>query len=313
MTDNLAPPFIFSVETVGRVASRLLTGLHEVHIEAVFASTFYLKSAQFLACVGTNGLEPGPLSIATSAPRDMNWPASGLREEARTRVSGSEIRIGNQFVFRVGRPFVWSPEPIPVPIDPDSVKRGLEVFVDEAPDFLPDEGISRLLDPEYEPGSHHYVCRAARQPLQDARDWLSQEFGGIDPGGHGDVAWVRRLSGLGPGLTPSGDDCLGGMMIALHALDAAVISQSLWRAVGRCVGETRNTVSHGHLSAASEGMCSAGIHRVVSAILIGNVDGVREAFHDIDRIGHTSGWDTMTGVAVTLQVWLARRRELSFN
>ena len=38
--------------------------------------------------------------------------------------------------------------------------------------------------------------------------------------------WVSRLVGLGPGLTPSGDDFLGGMMIALGLLGRpALMSQ----------------------------------------------------------------------------------------
>jgi hypothetical protein len=31
--------------------------------------------------------------------------------------------------------------------------------------------------------------------------------------------------------------------------------------------------------------------------------------HDVDRIGHTSGWDALTGILTVVQVWSSVPRE----
>jgi hypothetical protein len=125
--------------------------------------------------------------------------------------------------------------------------------------------------------------------------------------------WVRPLIGLGPGLTPSGDDFTGGMMIALHGLGETGTCRHLWRPIRRCAEEAGNPISCAHLRAASEGGGSAGIHRALSTILAGRPETIRNSLPGIDRIGHVSGWDTMAGVIVVLDAWLAARTARSLQ
>ena len=144
--------------------------------------------------------------------------------------------------------------------------------------------------------SHHPVVEAAREPVRRLRRWLNSRLTGA-PAGVPEVGRaVRALVGLGPGLTPSGDDLLGGMMIALHGFGRDDISDELWRAVRPRALDAGNVISLAHLSAASEGQGSAAVHALLHALHTGDCDAMTWHLGQIDRIGHTSGWDALAGV-----------------
>ena len=67
----------------------------------------------------------------------------------------------------------------------------------------------------------HNALSAHAQPALDAiDDWIA---------GNALDARAEQLIGLGPGLTPAGDDYFGGVMVALHLLDRSTQAASLWR------------------------------------------------------------------------------------
>ena len=79
----------------------------------------------------------------------------------------------------------------------------------------PDEGFGGLVI-----GRHNALAVHAQPALEAIERWLV---------GHSlDVA-AEGLIGLGPGLTPSGDDYLGGVMVALQMRRRGVQAASLWR------------------------------------------------------------------------------------
>ena len=112
--------------------------------------------------------------------------------------------------------------------------------------------------------------------------------------------WAKKLVGLGHGLTPSGDDFLGGAMIALHAIGKGEICSLLWSKIGSYVAASTNSISLAHLRAASDGMGSDWIHRALSTIASGDVYAMDEPIAGIGRIGYSSGWDIVSGSIAVL-------------
>ena len=140
-----------------------------------------------------------------------------------------------------------------------------------------------------------------------AKRWLFQAFVGPRDVGVEKARWVNKLIGLGPGLTPSGDDFLGGMMIALHAIGEHGLCSQLWPEIYQSAAVSTNPISFTHLKAASEGMGSKCIHRAISDMTGGNAEAMFGSMVGINRIGHTSGWDTVAGIVLTFEVWLQAR------
>ena len=97
--NDLAPPYKFSAKSVGCVASRLLNGPVEGRVAALFESTFYIKVGPHLLCLGTKGMELGPLNMVTAPPSETDWRSTGIRQHMPAVILASEIRVGNQFAF----------------------------------------------------------------------------------------------------------------------------------------------------------------------------------------------------------------------
>jgi hypothetical protein len=112
--------------------------------------------------------------------------------------------------------------------------------------------------------------------------------------GQGTLDACRDLIGLGPGLTPSGDDALGGAAIALRAFGHVARADELGAFIRTNAPGRTGDISLAHLLAAAEGEGSAAFHAALTA-LVTNGD-----FAMLDKIGASSGWDAMDGVAAVL-------------
>lgn len=123
-------------------------------------------------------------------------------------------------------------------------------------------------------------------------------------------AAVRRLVGAGPGLTPSGDDALVGLMAALHrgghGQPAATRAfGALGAAVARHLERTSDVSAH-HLALASTGHTSEPLTELLDA-LVGEAPAtdVRRRTREVLEVGATSGGDALLGVITGLDIVLA--------
>ncbi len=113
------------------------------------------------------------------------------------------------------------------------------------------------------------------------------------------VAAAVPLLGLGPGLTPSGDDLLVGLLAALRALEGR--SSFDGPASERLLAETgrrTNAVSFTFVSHALEGRFSEPLHRLVTHLAAGTPDEVERAMAALGAWGATSGLDTALGAVI---------------
>lgn len=109
---------------------------------------------------------------------------------------------------------------------------------------------------------------------------------------------AARLLGLGGGLTPSGDDYVGG---ALFAVRAIYPGQRAWQAAAASIcglaASRTHAISAALLADLAAGESFAPLHELVAGAAAGYRPAalVRIA-GDLTAIGHSSGWDMLTGV-----------------
>jgi hypothetical protein len=115
------------------------------------------------------------------------------------------------------------------------------------------------------------------------------------------AAAVRALIGLGPGLTPTGDDVLAGAMCAL----AAVRPQSPTRAaLGQAVlGQTHRTttISAALLAEAAQGRAVPQVVDVLRTLAGSDGPRVADAVSALVGVGHTSGTALGHGLVLGLR------------
>lgn len=126
----------------------------------------------------------------------------------------------------------------------------------------------------------------AKQATNSLRSWLSGEAEATTG-----YAAVSALAGLGDGLTPAGDDLLGGLALMLRAQSSAHLAP-LRGAVMPCLQRT-HPISAAHLREALDGRASAPALVALRGLLDSNDEAVETA---CAQLGHTSGWDMLAGM-----------------
>jgi hypothetical protein len=104
---------------------------------------------------------------------------------------------------------------------------------------------------------------------------------------------ARILGGLGPGLTPSGDDALTGIVFGLRAALGPAIEPFAIPAGEAARG---GAVGRDALAFAARGQVLAPVHALISAIVDGNAMQARAAARAVAAVGETSGADLLVGL-----------------
>ena len=120
------------------------------------------------------------------------------------------------------------------------------------------------------------------------------------------------LLGLGPGLTPSGDDCVGAAFFARRVLARRASDAARWTRAGERLAQASDAQAHPIAAALFRdlvaGATFASLHRLAAAIACES-DAPIDAARELVAIGHSSGWDMLAGflVGVTGRVHVSTR------
>jgi hypothetical protein len=119
---------------------------------------------------------------------------------------------------------------------------------------------------------------------------------------------LRGLIGLGPGLTPSGDDLLGGYLIGLRSAaqgegERLAFVSRLADAVTQRSAQT-NDISRTYLVHAAQGHASSRLLDLASSICSGaSVEQTTLHTEAAMQLGHTSGMDAVSGLLIGMAAW----------
>ena len=125
----------------------------------------------------------------------------------------------------------------------------------------------------------------------------------------------RELIGLGPGLTPSGDDFLGGLLFAAHSLKTAYPQDANWEEepvmdLINWASTQTHPISRAILSDHAFGHGPKPLHDVVVSLLKGqDPDRTFEGAKRLIEIGDTSGWDILAGMLTGMLLVEGKREE----
>jgi len=131
------------------------------------------------------------------------------------------------------------------------------------------------------------------KPAQAFLDWIATDAQGAAPRA------ANALIGLGPGLTPAGDDFAGGALIALRAAGHAPLADraAAW-ALARAEKGT-GKISRAHLRCAAAGEGHEALHALLRALDNGQ-RAIERALRALSRVGHGSGRDAAAGALLAL-------------
>ena len=271
---------VVSVVRAGVLAREFCRRSTRAEVAAVFERSIYLRSADMFICLGEPSIGNGPLTLVA------DFSPSRLHRGQPASISERGITIGDAARFSFDRCEPWQQPPWPHSLSPLQLVDVGQGIAGRMAVEGPVEGLGGLETP---------LARVARPRITRFESWLRHVLEtdrvSSEP--------VQDLIGLGPGLTPSGDDFLVGALALLDALSETKAHAALAGAIIASPRELTSPLSGCLLRAAAAGHIGENLHRAIAALISGNVDAAVAA---IRNIGHSSGWDMLAGAATALQV-----------
>ena len=281
-----------TVASIGYLAQRALSSTRRGRVLAVFERSFYLSTEQqSLLCIGNSKLGNGPLNVLCEFATTPSFTAQ-LKPNADFYRHGQRLYIDDRIKLYYQNALIWSPKPIISP-SPDRIQQGLQKLTPLLANYSLSSGLSSLLSQLAAKESFLHASRddpflckavAAINILIDALSYSDANL----------LNQATALIGLGPGLTPSGDDFIGGMLLTFRSFKQDETAQLLADWALPLAKTQTNRISYAHLCCAAEGAGLAPLHNFLIALCENRE--LTPSLNAIDCIGHSSGWDALTGI-----------------
>ncbi len=286
--------------SIGPIAAEVLRHADAFDVVAVFERSLYLMAPNGIVCVALETLGPGPINVLITPHAGPQPWTGGLPADTKAVTSAARLTVGSAFTIDLATAAPWIPPPWP-PWSADSIARGLGEVTRLAPGMVPDDGLAALVLAPGHASTRTPTAEAASGLIADIARVLKSD---LDRNVWSDDALraATLLVGLGPGLTPSGDDLLGGMMLALSALGRVELRDALWHAIGAELDDLTVPISAMHMAAAADGLGVQAMHALIGAVVAGDLANIVRLLPTMNTIGATSGWDALAGAVMVLDV-----------
>jgi hypothetical protein len=294
-----------SVRQAGWKAHRYLTSPgFSGRVIAAGSSAVYIDTddGELLAGCSMN-VQPHPRSFLTDLDLSL------LQEGLRVRTEDGELRFSNGISLPLGETEPWHrSSAVPPCVAPLQVFRSrVGELLAAAQNGHAGENLGLAL-PLFGHGDQAPILEEIVSPLITSGVRAVDDL--LPVCRQGDLEPVLQLSeqliGLGPGLTPSGDDFVGGLIFMARHLNAAYPQEGWWRG-GNVSGllnrsETMTSrISHVLIADLAEGQSHESLHELADALVVDS-ESFDAAFHvrRVTSIGQSSGWDMLTGMLAGL-------------
>jgi len=303
-TSNRFGPSILEASSVGSVAcSRLEEGVGGVVLGAFDGAVNVLLDGGLISLV-PEAVERGPLNVTLRLPIGLPMRSSlGARAGDRVRVKGSILELDNHVRIQFGSAEIYSPtRRFGLPMHEESaIAANLEAMKKTALLYGNVSGLGELLTLVGPRGTrvkagdlNIFASAAISRIVRLERAFRSEERNAL-------AGAVSDLMGLGPGLTPSSDDMLAGLVLlcVLYAANRGRERRAsrLLARVTATEAQGRTTIlSNEYLRQAASGRGNEPVMRLCAALLTGGRESVELETRRVLAIGGTSGTDIVLGV-----------------
>ncbi len=280
------------IALTGPSAQAFLATHRAAVVSAVFARSFHIEAGADALCVVDPALGAGALN-AVLAERFAD--ANAIFAGAPCAIDAARITIAGTVSIRFDDAQTWTPPPV---VRATGWPAARDALLRAALARAPQDGAFRAaLDPAFAAGDA--VTRALALRSRALGDWIARTR---HQAGHDDAgpAPVEGLVGLGSGLTPAGDDLVGGALIALRALADDIVADRLAAAVAALAPGATTLLSRAMLRVACGGTGGEALHDLLAALGRADAAGAIGLLAAIARVGHSSGWDALAGALLAL-------------
>lgn len=292
------------VFSIGSMALGYLFSSRKWQVIATFKRSFYCRdNRENIICIGLAEIGKGPFTILCSA--ESPWPGHALSTSMSIGVRKNQMLLeGTEVVFDLHGALVWKKSLRTICGIGDSLLTDIRWIAEKAVNDAPPESLGMLVSSFYPLNvpkikSLSSILTAA---LHKCFVEVIEEVRHLPlllPGGQCNTflaGVLCRLIGLGPGLTPSGDDFLAGIVMGLFKSGRE--EEAVWLAhyFHRAARGRVTAISLAFYRALTEGLVVEAYHQFLDTIGTGKVRPLKRMLKQVSLFGGTSGWDTITGI-----------------
>lgn len=319
--NTLSTQFTFSIlkaSSIGRIAYSRLKEEEQGTVHGVFDAAVNILFARGLVSLVPEVVQRGPLNVTLRLPvATPKMSSFGVRAGDKVRVQDLTLKLGDHHLISFDSAGIYSPKQkftLPMLADND-IEANLEVVRKTALLFGNVAGLGKLLaltPPEAARTTagnlNIFASSALPRIVRLERAFRSEEKNALTDA-------VRELIGLGPGLTPSSDDMLAGLVLlcVLYAKNSWCkkrASQLIAQVTAKEARGRTTILSEEYLRQAASGRGNEPVMRLCAALLTGGRELVERETRNVLTIGETSGTDTVLGVVLGTMLCMDKKPNL---
>lgn len=234
----------------------------------------------------TDELDDGPNSLVVVAD---DFLAMGICQGDSVRAGGGSLAIAGKAMVNVAGAATWR-TPVPETRCASGLlrRRLAQAEADIRRSGMPGGFIEGMADTE--------IARLTTRMLHEGASGLALALGRGDT--EAALAHAGRLLGLGPGLTPSGDDFLTGLLAsrALCRRQGDAGSDAFAPGVIRLAKTATNPIAYAAIAKAARGEARERVARLIITLGSATAEPVSPALTQVLAIGSSSGTEIAFGV-----------------
>jgi len=301
------------IETLGRKAHSLAASGGKGEVLAVFSSIAYLLTDQDeLLWLSGRGSPMHRRCLRTAGPLPALAPGAAFSFEGARLVIEPSIEMG----LRNAALWVAEQSPAATAIVQRSVPQRVRALVSRTLQDMRPRGFGRLIPRILDLADG----RASRGEAEEVELGVLEAWPAVrslaEAALRRDTSRIlelaRDLLGLGQGLTPSGDDFLGGFLFGwrrVKRVEPSIPDLPRLGAFMQVAKQKTNRISLALLQDLADGHAIEPLHQSLDLLLSGHpVDHAHEALRRLTSLGHSTGWDLWTGALCSLLFAFSSRR-----
>ena len=263
-------------------------------VHSVFERVVNVEGADgALFTIASRDLDDAPDSLVVDT---AGFGATGIAQGDRVDITASAIAIAMRIGIRLDRAKSWHAALPAYPADDSTLRGNLAIVRRQI-------GRPSLGAQASTGGAPSTLACATVATLERQADLLCAALC------RGDLAAAsahgRAMIGMGPGLTPSGDDFLVGLFAVLQLPgNPAYCREDFCVAAIADIERRTNAISAAALKAAARGRVRESIQSLLGELMAGTREGVTTALAPVLAIGSTSGADIVAGIVAGFEVTL---------
>jgi hypothetical protein len=305
------------VISFGGMALSCLFRTTKWQVIATFKRSFYCRDNKGnIICIAQEEIGQGPFTLLCST--DSSWPGSMLSTTSSLRVRKNQLLLeGDGLIFDLHGASVWRKSLSALSSTGEKLLSDITWLARKAVCESPPESLGRVVS-EILPLNVHKLRRQSCTLTEALHQRFIEVISGVRhlpilfPGEQLNSSMAEELSrliGLGPGLTPSGDDFLAGIVMGLFKMEkqdeAASLAHYFYRSARGRVSE----ISLAFYRALAEGLVAEPYYQLLEAVGRGDSGELDSLVKRVGHLGGTSGWDSIAGIIFGISLALADTNE----